>query len=475
MNQGLQKVLAEKGYAPDRPRARASPLVTSQQQITRALTELPKGRVSRTESDRAFGSWWSLGSYEDRDRLAVIADCRRACIEDADAGGALGDLVALAIPPLPDGTPGIRVEFEGGTRAVQQAEREITSLLDRLHLPLHELAANGVREVYQAGGSGLEWYPNRSRTGVQGVEIIPAEELTPGRRDNERWWNQQNNPTPLSPQTFVFSAYGTRRRDEFGTPAMISALMELERKANITLGIDKVIRLLAQGAFLKIGIPEITPSMLGFQSDTDPDFIAARAEAYRAYVEVAASARDLGIGAFENGTEMDAIPLTGNVGGLSDLEEMNSLKVWSGLLTLPFMRGRMDSTTQALAQVVYPILMTHAMGVRQPVVRSIEFGLNLHLRLAGIAARATLAFQEPSNPFIEAHAKAANLQAQTDEKYLSLYGEEYLRYMAVRDGFDPDKAVKAWQAARSGPQPTPTTTPPPGGETNASDTQNEQP
>lgn len=452
MIQTLQKVLAEKGYAPTPPpRARASPLVTSQQQITRALQELPRGRVSRTDSDRAFGSWWALGSYETRDRLAVIADCRRVCLEDADAGGALSDLVALAIPPLPDGSPGIRVEFEGASRATAQAGREMNALLDRIHLPLHELAANGVREVYQAGGSGLEWYPNRSRTGVQGVEIIPAEELTPRRQGNERWWMQQNNPTPLNPQTFIYSPYGTRRREGYGTPAMISALLELERKANITLGIDKVIRLLAQGVFLQVGIPKITPAMLGFQVETDPDFMTARLEAYRAYVEVAASARDLGIGAFEDGTTMDAIPLTGNVGGLSDLEEMNALKVWSGLLTQPFMRGKLDSTTQALAKIIYPIQLATAFGLRQTVTRSIEFGLNLHLRLAGIAARATLAYQEPSNPFRLEFAQAAAQQAEVDVRYTALYGDEYRRWAFARDGFDPDRLSPASQGGGDAP------------------------
>lgn len=478
----LQRLLAERYPAPSAPLAAAAPApsrargttVTAQQHITRALRELPAGRVSRVPSDGTSGNWWSTGSYDDRDRLDVIAACRRACLIDADAGGALADLVALAIPPAPDGTPGIRVEFEGGTRAVQQAEREIDALLARLHLPLHELAGNGMREVYQTGGFGLEWYPTQSRTAVEGTEIVPAEELTPHRDGNARYWRQQNNTTPLNPQTFVFTPYGTRGRDEYGTPAMISALRELERKANITLGIDKVIRLLAQGVFITMSVPVKTPRDLGFEHDdeTDPDFQARQFEDYRATIEAAASARDLGIGAFEEGTTMDAVPLTGNVGGLSDLEEMNALKLWSGLMTLPFMRGKMDSTTQALAQVVYPILLAHALAMRQCVTRTIEFGLNLHLRLAGIPARATLAYQEPSNPFIQAHAQAANLQADTDARYAQLYGDEYVRWAAERDGFDGD-AVLAWRQLQ--PTPSAPPAPPAGGDPNAPAPTDQQP
>jgi hypothetical protein len=387
----------------------------------------------------------------------------------------MSDLIALAIPPMPDGTPGVRVEFEGSQSAAARAEREITALLERLHLPLHELVANGIREVYQAGGSGMEFYPTPSRNGVAGVEIIPAEELTPRRQDNERYWQQQNNPTPLSHQTFCFTPYGTRGREEHGTPAMISALAELERKANITLGIDKVIRLLAQGVFLLMSIPPKTPEELGFEDESDPDFQEAQYRAYESAIDAATAARDLGMGAFEVGTDMKAVPLTGNVGGLSDLEEMNALKVWSGLLTLPFMRGKMDSTTQALAQVVYPILLAHAMGLRQTVSRTVEFGLNLHLRLAGIPAVAKLAFQDPPNPFVEAHAKAGNLQADTDSRYVELYGEPYLRWAAERDGFDADEVIKAREKrAAQAPAPAPTSTPPPGGEPDATTPNDEQ-
>lgn len=347
------------------------------------------------------------------------------------------DLVALANPPSDDGTPGVRVEFEGSDSAVSRAGKEVRSLLDSLHLPLSELVNNGLREVYCAGASALEWFPTRGRSGVAGVEVLPAEELTLRRSGDVREWWQQGNKQPMHPLTFFYAPYGTRSRDELGTPAMVAALSELERKAEVTLGIDKVIRLIAQGVFLRIGVPKPTPRELGLSSEQDPAYADALAAYYEAYVETAASARDLGILAVEDGTDAKEVPLTGNVGGLSDLEEMNALKVWSGLMTLPFMRGKMDSTTQALAQVVYPILLTHAANMRQTAVRPIEAGLNLHLRLRGVPARAALAFAEPNNPFVEAHAKAALLRAETDEKYVGLYGEVYRHWAAQRDGFDP--------------------------------------
>ncbi|WP_272977122.1 hypothetical protein [Deinococcus geothermalis] len=467
MQTPLQRILAEKYPREDAPTRARSPtratFLTPQRQLANAAQsrQLPRGRVSRTIADGGWTWFWSPGLYGSRSRREAIDLCRQATVTSADASGAMQDLVALANPPAPDGTPGVRVEFEGSDSAKARAAREISNLLDRLHLPLHELVNHELREVYQAGGCGEEWYPNRSRTGVAGVELIPPEELTLRRNGDQREFWQDGNDRPLHPATFVYTPYGTRGRDELGTPAMIAALTELERQAAITLGIDKVIRLIGQGIFLEVGVPKPKPGELGVESEDDPDYAAALADYYAAYLDTVTSARDLGVAAVEDGASIKSIPLTGNVGGLSNLEEMNALKVWSGLLTQPFLRGKLDSTTQALAEVIYPITLAHAFNMRQTATRSLEFGLNLHLRLSGIPARASLAFQEPPNPFRLDHANAAKAQAEVDEKYAQLYGEPYIAWAAERDGFDPQEILRA-RKKRAAQAPTP----PEGGDTN---------
>lgn len=450
MQNSLQRLLAEKYPREEAPTRARSPtraaFLTPQRLLANASSaqarQLPRGRVSRSLADGGWTWFWSPGDYGARSRRESIAMCRDATVTSADASGAMQDLVALANPPGADATPGVRVEFEGSDSAIAKAEREMNRLLDRLHLPLHELVNHEIREAYQAGGSSLEWYPNRSRTGVQGVEFIPPEELTLRRAGDVREFWQDGNSRPMHPQTFVYTPYGTRGRDELGTPAMIAALTELERQAAITLGIDKVIRLIAQGVFLEVGVPKPEPHELAVDSENDPAYATALADYYAAYLDTVTQARDLGVAAVEDGASIKSIPLTGNVGGLSNLEEMNALKVWSGLLTLPFMRGKMDSTTQALAQVVYPIQLAHSSNLRQTATRSIEFGFNLHLRLSGIPARAVLAYAEPPNPFQKDHAEAALAQAQVDEKYAGLYGDSYLEWAAERDGFNGKKVVR---------------------------------
>lgn len=458
----LQRVLAEKNYrTEDAPRARSptrsSTLLTAQRHLANASqAQMPKGRVSRGLMDGGLSWFWTPSLYGSRGRREAIELCREAVVTSSDGGGAMQDLVALANPPGADATAGVRVEFEGSDSAKVRAGREINNLLDRLYLPLHELVNHEIREVYQAGASALEWFPNRSRSGVLGVEALPPEEFTLRRKGDVREFWQDGNDQPMHPATFVYTPYGTRGREELGTPAMIAALTELERQAAITLGIDKIIRLIGQGVFLEVGVPPPEPRDLGFNTKDDLGYDDALADYYAAYLETVTSARDLGVAAIEDGAHIKSVPLTGNVGGLSALEEMNALKVWSGLLTLPFMRGKMDSTTQALAQIVYPILLAHAANMRQTATRSIEFGLNLHLRLCGVPARASLAFTDPPNPFSKDHAEAQKMQAETDKIYADLYGDPYIRWASERDGFDARQVIqarrKAAKAAKKSPQ-----------------------
>lgn len=462
-NPALQRLLAERYPRDEAPRARSptpdrSALVAPQRLLARATAAnrpMPKGRVSRTLADGGWTWFWSPSVFGSRGRREAIALCREATVTNADASGAMQDLVALANPPAPDGTPGVRVEFEGSPTAIARAECETARFLERLHLPLHELVNQQVREAYQAGGCAIEAYPNRSRTGVAGVELLTAEEITLRRSGDVREYWQDGNTHPMHPDTFLYTPYGARGQDELGTPAMVAALTEIERQAAITLGIDKVIRLIAQGVFLEVGVPKPTLRELGVTSEDDPGYAEALADHYMAYLDTVTQARDLGVAAVEDGASIKSVPLTGNVTGLSSLEEMNALKVWSGLLTLPFMRGKMDSTTQALAQVVYPIQLAHAANLRQTATRGLTFALNLNLRLAGIPALASLAYQEPPNPFRKDHADAALAQAQVDEKYTALYGDSYLEWAAERDGFDGQRVVRdrKKRAAQTNPSP----------------------
>jgi hypothetical protein len=455
MSSMLERILAEK--YPATPQARASPaphsnpvpmvpvvLATAQ----RRNQPLPKGRLSRAPSDQAFGWWWPTEMLAGRSRHEVIQICRDACQADSDAAGAKRDIIALA-------NPGYNLAFTGSDRAKAQAKRELDDLEKRLgdFRGWDELINHQLGEAYEAGAGSIEAYPTPSRSGVAGVEVVPAEEITILREGNDRLYRQVTYGATLDPRTYIYSPFNLHARDPHGTPVMVSALLELERKLTLIGGTDKIIKLISDGAFLEIGVPKPSLDELGVQSELDPEYGTRLLAWYTSYVEIATSARDQGVMVVENGVQSKAIPLTGNVGGIADLHAMNNMRLWSGLMTLPFMRGKTEGTTQALAEVMYPILLSHAANLQIVARAVVEFVMNLHLQLAGVAASVELSFAAPPNPFLESHAKAAREQAQTDGIYMEQLGDEYVRSVAARLDLDPEK-VLAWRE-KNRPAPAP--------------------
>ncbi|MFC4428039.1 hypothetical protein [Deinococcus navajonensis] len=373
---------------------------------------------------------------------------------DTDAAGAKRDMLALA-------NPGYTIQFAGSDRAQALAKREIDALETRLgdFRSWDEFINHQLSEAYEAGAASVEAYPFPSRAGVAGIEIVPAEEITILRQGNDRLYRQVTYGADLDPRTYIYSAYGLRGRDPHGTPALVSALVELERKVRLIDGADKIMRLMADGAFLQLGVPKPTLQELGLTSESDPGYIEALTSWYASYVQIATQAREYGVMVTQDGVDAKAIPITGNVQGVSQLQDVNNLRLWSGLMTLPFMRGKNEGTTQALAEVVYPILLSHAGNLQLVVKPVIEFVMNLHLRLAGVAASVEIDFKEPPNPFLESHANATLAQAQADAAYIEVLGDEYVRQVAARLDLDPDK-VLAWRETQP-PSPPAAQSPPP--------------
>ncbi|WP_161881932.1 hypothetical protein [Deinococcus alpinitundrae] len=453
----LNKVLAEK-YP--RPLARASPARASPispmptlvpvvlANAQRKQAPLPKGRLSRSPSDMAAGWWWPSELLAGRSRQEVIQLCRDACQADSDAAGAKRDIIALA-------NPGYSLQFTGSDRAKAQAKRELDQLEKRLgdFRGWDELINHQLSEAFEAGAGSLEAYPFPSRGGVAGVEIVPAEEITILREGNARVYRQTLYGTDLDPRTYVYSPFGQHARDPHGTPVMVSALIELERKLTLVNGTDKIINMISDGPFLEIGVPPPTLDDLGLDSTADPEYGTRRAMWFTAYLEIATQARSRGAMVVPDGVNSRAVPLTSNVGGIADLHAMNNMRLWSGLMTLPFLRGKTEGTTQALAEVMYPILLSHAENL-QIVARSVvEHVMNLHLRLAGIPASVELGFVAPPNPFKLDHARAELVTAQADAIYMEQLGPEYTQMVAARLDLDPQK-VLAWREANK-PAPPP--------------------
>lgn len=379
--------------------------------------------------------------YLDRSRYSVIKTLRGLSQADEDVQGAMRDLVVLA-------NPGFTMQYEGGTRAQANAERVTNQLLERVYGQgggIDGLVNNQIQEVYLTGVSSLEWFPMPSRREVLDVAIVPAEQIDIKYNQEEGYKYYQRhaimNNESLNLRTYIYNAHQTSGDSPYGIPVAISAIHSLQEKYNLLKDYEAIRKKLKRGAFVMLTLPKPQPHEVGAESLASDKYQENLAKHVTSAVTLALKGAENGMMVSLEGSEAQAISVDENTSGFGDLNLSNQLRVWSALATLPFMRGHMDSTTEALAKVVYPILLATAKNMRITVKRSIEFGLNLHLQLNGIPAQVEMVFEEPSNPFELEHEQALETEAARDTTLSKLLGRGYLEKVADKHDVEaPDEA-----------------------------------
>ncbi|ULH17360.1 hypothetical protein MF271_19410 (plasmid) [Deinococcus sp. KNUC1210] len=446
--------------APPTPEEGVNLASIAAQVVQSRLARLPTEQLSQDPADLAgllslFED--GLDGYPNDARPRLIRVLRGLAESDDDVQGALKDLRSLC-------GAGFTVDFTGGTRAVKAAEAEIEALRLRLYPEgggLQGLIPNQVGEFALAGASSLEWVPSRNRRGIERVAVVPAEEIRIRRDLTTRQliyqqWGYGSTVT-LDPLTYRHVALVTAGRRPHGIPLFIAALASLERKRQLLVAEQRVINLMARSALVQAKIDQPTPEQLGLRGVTisDPRYMQAVVAFYNAAADLIAGSSESGIYVGTKGTEITVLPISQNAAGAPEVTRGNQHRVWNALGTQPFLRGEMDSTTQALAQVTIPLVYAQAVMIDGGVSQALEFGFNLHLRLAGIPAQASVKFTPPQSPFQLDEATALLRRAEAHERLAALFGPAWaqaaMREFDIAEN-DDKRAPKWWN-----PSPPPST------------------
>ncbi|MVN88278.1 hypothetical protein GO986_16150 [Deinococcus sp. HMF7620] len=433
--------------------------------LRRLRTQLardPNARVSRDPNDLAgLLSFFedTLAGYPGDSRRRIVGVLRGLAESDDDVAGSLGDLQALC-------GAGFTLDFTGGSRASKQAEFELEAWSEAIFPEgggLSGLIANQVGELALAGASSCEWYPERSRRGVAGVAVVPAEEVRIRRdRETQALIHEQSAPgnaVLLHPRTYLYAAPRTAGRSPYGLPLFLASLFALDRKRQLLGAEQRVINLMARSALVRATAPIPPPQDLGCTSVNDPGYDEAVSAYFSDLADVIVSGSANGVYVGPDKTDLQVVPINQTASGAPEITKGNQKRVWGALRTLPFLRGEMDSTTQALAQVTLPIVHAQAVAIQQTVARQLQFGMNLHLALRGIPAQAWVRFTPPASPFALDEARAALFKAQTDEALVRVFGPAWAaqamrRWDVVTE--DADRAPDWWNPG-AGPTPPPDT------------------
>ncbi|GGR11435.1 hypothetical protein [Deinococcus ruber] len=421
------------------------------QAITSQLTRVPGRQLSEDPATlESVLSYFedTYDGYGNDNRPRIIRILRGLSESDDDVHGAVGDLQSMC-------GAGCTVDYVGGARAIKAAEAEWDAFQTRIYPEgggLSGLINNQVREFAVAGAGSLEWVPQKNRRGIDRVALVPSEEIRI-RRDPDTGvlrYQQWGFATviDLDPTTYHHMALFTSGRKPYGVPLYISSLFSLERKRQLLAAEQRVINLMARSALVQAMITQPTPEAFGMPGVpvNDRRYIAAVDAFYKAAARTILAGGENGLYVGSDKVDLKVHPIAQTAQGAPEVTKGNQHRVWNALGTQPFLRGEMDSTTQALAQVTIPLVYAQAVMVQQGLKRQLEFGFNLHLRLMGIPAQANMLFTPPKSPFLLDEARAFLFRAEANGKLAELFGKAWAQH-AMREYDiveDDDQRAPAW-------------------------------
>jgi len=418
------------------PHAAINSAGTMADTLSSSLRGLPSGRQT-TDPENITGilNWISndLKGYPTDNRQRIITVFRMLAQSDDDVGGTLRDLKSL-------GNTAYTWEVDGGSRAEKRALAELERFEGFYRGGVKQFTDNQIFEAYVTGASSVEWVVENGQLSF--AEVVPAEEITIKRNSEDVYEYYQEylvHKEPLNPFTYRYYPLNTEGRSPYGVPAMVTALKTLYRKSNLMDGEDRVISALKKLAFVLAEIEPPSAQSLGVSSENSPEYLAKLKQYTADVANIMKNGADNGLLLTPKGITAKSNNITTNTTGASQIMDSNNRLVWSGLGTLPFMRGKMDSTTQALSEVVYPILLSFTADIMTTVDTQLNYGANLFLRLAGIPATVKIVREESPNPFRKIHAEARKIQLEADKLEIEMYGNQAREYLARARGYDATK------------------------------------
>ncbi|MCD0165415.1 hypothetical protein [Deinococcus sp. 12RED42] len=410
--------------------------------------------------DRIAGAY--LG-YPGDTRTRLTGVLRMLLQSDEDVSGAASDYLAIV-------NPGHTIEFTGSRKAVKAARAELDTWATTIFPEgggLDGLINNQILELLASPASSVEWPTDDTRSGVIGAVVVPAERIAVGYdpTTGERTYHQVGvaiNPIELDPATYLYAPLLTMGGDPHGIPMFLSALRSLDRKTRLIDNVDRVIDLMRKIALVGVELPLPSPQELGLTDAMDPRYAELKAEYTNQAADMILGLADEGLFVGPEGTKFSINNITHSLTGLDAVTLENNRRVWSGLHTTGFMRGHMDSTTEALAKIVYPMIEARATNLQAVIARQLEFGLNLHLRLRGIRAVAYVRFQQAESAFKQAEAEAYKTRMEAHQIGKAIAGKAYARRFADDLDFsdDEDQHAPAWAGTWDDNADTPAPPPP---------------
>jgi hypothetical protein len=351
----------------------------------------PAGRISQPDfySDN---SMINIGTQYDfvtpsfvRDSIPLI---RKLYKVNADVGAIIFDLISLTntghsihfdqtVPPKQ--VDAMRKHLSRVSKGWGSGVSGIDGLINKM-----------VAQIWVSGALSNEWIPNKTLTGIQNNSLVNPEniEFRYDKINNKYLPYQkltgtlqiQKSYVKLNDLTYKYFALLNDTDEPFGIPPFLTAMEDIGTQKDMKTNINHILKQLGLLGYLetKVAKPD---------QQTNESVTQYEARLNKLLTETKNNIQDgfmqgIVVG-FEDDHEFEFNSTTKNLGGVSDIFNMNERQIASGLKTSPNFLGLPGGGTETNMGIVFTKMLSQLKSVQHIIGLNLEVGYRLELLMAG--------------------------------------------------------------------------------------------
>ena len=368
-------------------------------------------RIRRSEPPESFASLLGMagGFFSGVDPkvpynfLEIIS---KLCLTNPDFSQAIDNIISL-------GNNGHQLMITADSaRRVDKALKRLNLLSDRINV--ENLINRLFRQAGTYGALSHEWIAAKNLSEIKTYAMVPVKDIRfKYDVDESRYVPMQQSlrgdMIELNENTYTYSALEQDENSPYGIPPFVAglrhAMIQIDVADNIAFAIKK---------FGLLGILDIamkTPPQQ--EGESNEDYLTRITGVLTDLSKnIRENYRDGMMAHFENIT-LNNTPISTDMRGASDVNQMIEEQVMSGLRQDPAMLGRSYSTTETYGEVVYTKMVNSLDNYRRHVKFLIEKGYMLDLLMGGIIVT-TLSMDFSGNSSFKPKEQAETSKIVTD-------------------------------------------------------------
>jgi len=263
-------------------------------------------------------------------------------------------------------------------------------------------------QLFIAGAISNEWVPSRNLDGIDRLIFVNPENIWAelneriNRYDyHQRVKNPVNQtkadtyimPKKLNPNTFRYFALNGDSDEPYGYPPFLAALEDISVQKDMKKNIAHIVKQLGVLGFMELLISK--PSQ--FRNENDSAYRSRLTKILQTTKEnVTHSVADGIMVGYDEDHKFNFHSIAKNVGGLSDIYNLNEIQIANGLKHHPmfFSAGNGNSETQI--NIVFTKVLSQLKNVQNIIKENYQYGITLELLMAGFKFKSVELLFNPS-------------------------------------------------------------------------------